>query len=173
MNDVNPYEYTITVRQIEEEGERVFEATIAEFPDAADYAETYVEAYELAVITIQATAELYAESGKLFPNPIKREGDFSGRVTLRMPKTIHAKANRIAEQEGVSLNQFIVATIAENVGGTDTLTRIERRLDVYLRKTATTISDISALNKNLNFGDTFVNSGSGNIVNLEDRRISR
>ena len=37
-------------------------------------------------------------------------------MVLGLPKSLHKKAARLAEQDGVSLNQFIVAGLAERVG---------------------------------------------------------
>lgn len=37
-------------------------------------------------------------------------------MVLRLPKSLHKKAARLAERDGVSLNQFIVAGLAEHVG---------------------------------------------------------
>ncbi len=40
----------------------------------------------------------------------------SGRLLLRMPRTLHADLAQAAEREGTSLNQFITATLATRVG---------------------------------------------------------
>lgn len=43
------------------------------------------------------------------PSPLGEApwADYSGRVTLRMPKMLHAKVDRQANEQGVSLNQWI------------------------------------------------------------------
>jgi predicted HicB family RNase H-like nuclease len=43
------------------------------------------------------------------------EKDYSGKVDLRMPKSLHRDLVRRAE-EGVSLNQFMVVALARAVG---------------------------------------------------------
>jgi antitoxin HicB len=43
---------------------------------------------------------------------------FSGRVLVRLPKTIHRDLARAAEFEGVSLNTWILTTVAKGLGGT-------------------------------------------------------
>jgi hypothetical protein len=40
----------------------------------------------------------------------------SGRILVRLPRTLHAELVDQAEQEGVSLNQFIVAALAGATG---------------------------------------------------------
>ena len=43
----------------------------------------------------------------------------SGRLLVRMPRTLHAELTRAAEQEGVSLNGLIVGALASSVGWRD------------------------------------------------------
>lgn len=40
----------------------------------------------------------------------------SGRLLLRMPRSLHADLAQAAEREGTSLNQFITAALATKVG---------------------------------------------------------
>ena len=109
--------YNITVRKGNFDGEVFFEAKVKELPDVAEYAETYEEAYLLAIDTIETTAEALAEQGKVMPAPILENDDFSGRVTLRMPKSMHAALSSWSESEDISLNQLLVNCLAFNLGG--------------------------------------------------------
>lgn len=138
MSNIDPYAYTITIQKVEVDGESVFEATIAELPDAADYADSFNEAYALAIQTIEGAAELFAESGREFPKPQKHEKEYSGRVTLRMPKTLHARADNVADKEGVSLNQFLVSVIAERVGFSTACNQLIRFTESYFMQRAYT-----------------------------------
>jgi len=45
------------------------------------------------------------------------EPSHSGRLLLRMPKTLHAELASRSDAEGVSLNQFIVSALARTVSG--------------------------------------------------------
>lgn len=99
--------YNITVRKGLFEGDMCFEARIAELPDIAEYADSYEEAYALAIDTIKVTAEMFAERGKPMPVPIIPADDYSGRVTLRLAKSLHRALDRAAKEEGVSLNQHL------------------------------------------------------------------
>jgi len=51
------------------DGEVLFEARVKELPDASDYGESFEEAYDLAIDTIETTAAAYAEQGRAFPPP--------------------------------------------------------------------------------------------------------
>ncbi len=104
----NAYAYNITVRRDVFDGEMLFEARVKELPDVAEYGDTYEEAYSLAVETIELAGAMMAEQGKEMPAPYAPSPDYSGRVTLRVPRTLHRAIAEAAEDEGVSLNQHIV-----------------------------------------------------------------
>lgn len=104
---IDASKYTITVRKGLFDGEECFEARIAELPDIAEYADSFAQAYNLAIDTIETTAELFAEQGKTMPPPIIPADDYSGRVTLRLSKSLHRALAEMADDEGVSLNQHL------------------------------------------------------------------
>ena len=103
---------TITVRKGEFDGETCFEASVRELPDVAEYADTADEAYALAVDTIETTQAALAEQGRSMPAPYIPADDFSGRVTLRLPRSLHRTLFEVADAEGVSLNQQIVNVLS-------------------------------------------------------------
>lgn len=49
-------------------------------------------------------------------NRILERREYSGKVNLRMPKSLHRDLARRAQEEGVSLNQMIVTALARSVG---------------------------------------------------------
>lgn len=118
---MNANSYNITIRQVEVDGEELFEARVRELPDVVDFGETWEEAYGLALDTIETTATIMAEQGRRMPAPATVEEDYSGRVTLRLPKSLHRCLAEQAELEGVSLNHFMVTALAHHCGtGFDT-----------------------------------------------------
>ncbi len=66
---IDPYEYSITIKKVSVESERLFEAAIAELPDVVEYGGTYKDAYELAIDTITTSANMCRESDTPFPLP--------------------------------------------------------------------------------------------------------
>lgn len=50
------------------------------------------------------------------PEPPGVSETLSGTLSLRLPKTLHAEIAQIAAEEGVSINQFILAATAKAVG---------------------------------------------------------
>src|SRR5919109_1171546 len=49
------------------------------------------------------------------PKPRQRGGTYSGRLLLRMPRSLHEELARASERDGVSLNQFITGVLAAAV----------------------------------------------------------
>ncbi|MDE0026334.1 MAG: toxin-antitoxin system HicB family antitoxin [Spirochaetaceae bacterium] len=113
----NPYAYNITVRECEFEGEPLFEARIKELPDVREFAESAQDAYALAIDTIETAAAMFAETGRPFPLPVRPQDQYSGRVTLRLPKSLHRELASAAEEEGVSLNQHLVTALVSHARG--------------------------------------------------------
>ena len=110
--NIDPHAYNITVRRGEFEGDVLYEARVKELPDLREYGDTLEEAYDLAIDAIETTARLFAEKGRAFPPPLAPAEGFSGRVTLRLPKTLHRALSEAAEDEGVSLNQHLVTLLS-------------------------------------------------------------
>lgn len=110
---INPADYTIVVKRVPADGEHVFRATVKELPHLAEYANSFTEAYELAVDAIETLFAAANEEGRDFPAPIADgEADFSGRVTLRMPRSLHRQMSEQADSEGISFNQYLVSVLA-------------------------------------------------------------
>lgn len=49
------------------------------------------------------------------PKPRQRGGTYSGRLLLRMPRSLHEELARAADRDGISLNQFITGVLASAV----------------------------------------------------------
>jgi predicted HicB family RNase H-like nuclease len=108
--------YSISVRKGIFDGEECFEARVREFPDLVEYADSSDEAYALVVDAIETTIAIFQEKNRPIPSPMEVTDDFSGRVTLRMPKTMHQAYSQWAESEDVSLNQLIVNCLSHALG---------------------------------------------------------
>jgi predicted RNase H-like HicB family nuclease len=106
--NIDPHRYNITIRRDNFEGDVLFEARVKELPDLVEYGESYEEAYDLAVDAIETAAEAFREKGRSFPPAMMPADDFSGRVTLRLPRSLHRNLSMAADDEGVSLNQHLV-----------------------------------------------------------------
>jgi predicted RNase H-like HicB family nuclease len=102
-------------RTVVPEADGSFTAEILEFPGCVASGDTAAEA--LANIEDVALDWIAAvlEQGQNIPDPLD-QANYNGKLVVRMTKGLHQRAAHIAEREGVSLNQFIVTCIAEQVG---------------------------------------------------------
>jgi antitoxin HicB len=55
------------------------------------------------------------EAGDPIPEP-REEETFSGKFVVRVPRSLHRQLSAAAEQDGVSLNQYVNVTLAQAVG---------------------------------------------------------
>jgi len=109
-------EYTISIRLESIEGEKLYVARIEELPDVEEYADTFEFARELALDTIRTTQKIFVKKGMAFPEPknFTPQAEVSGRVTLRLPKSLHAYCIKSSESEGVSLNTYLISRLSSN-----------------------------------------------------------
>jgi predicted HicB family RNase H-like nuclease len=112
----DPEAYTLTIRKENVDGDILFVGRVAELQDVIAYEESYEEAHSILLDAISSLKEIADEQNRTFPAPFETEDEYSGRVTLRIPKTLHKSASLMADREGVSLNQFLNAVVAEAVG---------------------------------------------------------
>ena len=106
-------DYNIVIQKSNVDGETLFSARVKELPDVEVFEASAEAAYASALEAITALAGLAEEMGHQFPAPIKATDDeYSGRVTLRMPKSLHKKIAEVADVEAVSLNHYIVSVLA-------------------------------------------------------------
>lgn len=113
----------------EEDG--TYRAEILEFPGCFAVGETAAEAAENLENAASSWIESNLARGKAVPEPME-ENEYSGKFVVRLPKSLHRRAAYAANRENVSLNQFIVASIAEQVGGYRWSIFNNNRMSMYL-----------------------------------------
>lgn len=93
----------------------LFGAEISEFPGCLAVGDTAAE----ALANLEDVAEGWLlgviELKQPIPEPFE-ESDYSGKLVLRLPKTLHETAAIAAARDGVSLNMYITAALAGHVG---------------------------------------------------------
>lgn len=88
---------------------------IKELPNCMSQGDSPEEALRMIADAMRGWLEVELESSELIPEP-RQEEDFSGKFNTRVPKSLHRKLVEAANEEGVSLNQWINAALAEAVG---------------------------------------------------------
>jgi antitoxin HicB len=84
-------------------------------PGCFSQGETVEEALQMIDEARRLWLEVAYEDGYEIPLP-HEEREYSGKFFIRAPKSLHRTLDILADREGVSLNQFLVATLSKAVG---------------------------------------------------------
>lgn len=94
------------------EDEGGYSAYISEFDGCAADGETADEALSNLNESALAWVSAEQEAGRSIPEAWNLQ-EFSGKVLLRLPKSLHTQLARHASKDGVSLNQYVVCKLSE------------------------------------------------------------
>lgn len=109
--------YPIVLTSLTKEEGGGWLAEIKELPGCTADGDTPEEAIESVEESKRLWISTALKYGRRIPLPeTDREEEYSGRLTLRMPKTLHRKVAELAREEGISLNQLLLAAIAFETG---------------------------------------------------------
>jgi len=104
--------YPVTFEEAPEGG---YFVQIEDLPGCYAQGETVEQAGEMIETARRMWLESAYEDGQDIPEPRGEQG-YSGKFFIRAPKSLHRKLDQMAKREGVSLNQYLVATLAHSVG---------------------------------------------------------
>ncbi len=123
--------------------------------------ETPEEAYADLMEARSTLIEEWLRRGIAIPEPQTAEEEAlpSGKLSLRLPRSLHAQVNRQADQEGVSINAYITAGLAQAVAG-NTFGHQINRLEQALERVATLASPTPQWTEKANVSYTYNNSFS-------------
>ncbi len=105
-------EYPVTFYPSPEGG---YAVEIEDLPGCISQGETVEEAMEMINKAKQQWIEVAYEDGMDIPLP-GNEVKYSGKFNVRVPVSLHRKLHRLAEKEGVSLNQYVVYALSHTAG---------------------------------------------------------
>ena len=106
--------YTMTIEYCEEQG-GYYVASYIELPDLTMTGATPEEAVKELLVEKPEWFETCLKLGIEIPMPVQNK-KYRGKIALRVSPSMHAAVTRIAELEGISLNQYMVTTIARAIG---------------------------------------------------------
>jgi predicted RNase H-like HicB family nuclease len=112
VDEILKRSYSRVLRPAEEGG---YNAEILEFPGCVTQGETLEEAYANLEDAARGWLEAVIELGQNVPEPTA-ENEYSGKIVLRLPRSLHRTAATLSQRDGVSLNTFLATAIAERVG---------------------------------------------------------
>jgi len=116
MMKVSAVDYKIEVMKAPED-EGGFLAYVPQLKCWGD-GDTVQEAMADVIAVANDLIEIAMEDGVRIPEPdkIKVDEEFSGKLSLRLPKYLHAEVAKRAEEEDCSINQLIQSFIAMGIG---------------------------------------------------------
>ena len=99
-------------------GNKEYVVCYFDFPNVIGVGDTIEEAIEEAEGNLKYYLEYCKEKGIFIPEPsVRTTNNFSGKITLRMSKSLHKKVDEEAKKEGISINSFVCEAISHYVGG--------------------------------------------------------
>lgn len=91
-----------------------FNASIPDLKGCVAVGDTVEEAYQIIAEVKQTWIEIALDRGWQIPEPIPEEiKEYSGKFNVRLPRFLHRKLAEFAKVESTSLNQLVVALLAE------------------------------------------------------------
>jgi antitoxin HicB len=109
-----PYHVSL-VRGENDRGKQAWAASVDELPACTASGSSPEDAVRRLRATMEEWIAAALARNEAVPEP-RSDSTHSGRLLVRMPKTLHAQLTRAAEKDGVSLNQFITGALASSVG---------------------------------------------------------
>ena len=94
----------------------IYVARVAEFEGLAAHGDTKEEALRELKVAVQASIDWSLEEGDPVPEPMPNR-EFSGRVLLRLPRSLHRELVIGAAREGTSINQLAVMLLSSSLPG--------------------------------------------------------
>lgn len=113
--------YSFNIEWSDEDEEYI--ATCPAFPGLSSFGETEEEALREAKIALEGFIETHNSNKIALPEPVIHE-TVSGKFQLRLPKSLHRLAVRMAELENVSLNSYIADAVRARVSGDQVTNRV-------------------------------------------------
>ena len=136
--------YPILIEKIYDEGELLFTASIKELPGLIVYGESLEEVYDEIELAKADWIEANLEWGRKIKEPLENSlEEYSGKITLRLPKTLHRDVKERSEIEGVSLNQTMVQLINDGLfkQTQNAVEQLARKLEIMTKQISRTIEE--------------------------------
>lgn len=136
----NVDDYPYTIRSLSKEEGGGFFIEYPDLPGCYSDGETVLEARENGREAAYCWLETAIEDHEDIPAPGSSSSieDFSGRLSQRVPKSVHLRLEQRAKDEGVSINQLVLFYIAEGLVKKCNVVRSSNRPSARRRKKSST-----------------------------------
>jgi len=131
--------YAFNIEWSEEDQEYI--ATCPSFPGLSAFGAIEEEALKEGKIALAGFIETCEASKLPLPEPLVR-GSYSGKLQLRLPKSLHRLAVQMAAREEVSLNTYIADAVRTRVTTEQVGQPMLQEMRRYLHETRLTIASV-------------------------------
>ena len=107
--------YTFQVETHEEGGGTYYSIRVLELDGCITTGDTLEEVARDIKDAMREWLQLNIKLGKAIPEPLKSRV-YNGKVMLRMTPSLHEALMLRALEEGVSLNQYLISSLSQNLG---------------------------------------------------------
>ena len=125
--------YSILLHEVVDNSEKYWIAEVPELPGCKSHGSTVEEAVKSVEEAKKDWVLDSLEKDEEVPVPVERDS-YSGKMLVRMSRSLHRSLSLIADAERLSLNQLIVTILAKEVGRLSVLNRVEQKIDNVLDK---------------------------------------
>ena len=132
--------YPVQLVRQDEDGEVFWLAEIPDLPGCMTDGTTPEEALKNIEDAKRLWVETLIEDGFDIPEPAQLR-EYSGKLLLRMPKSLHERLAINASQEGVSLNQYVVSRLS----GVGLVSKTARPDNEALKRLEDEVKDLRSL----------------------------
>jgi antitoxin HicB len=115
-----------------------------DLPGCMTQADSYEEIAEMAQDVRALWIESAYDQGLEIPLPSYPE-EYSGKFNLRLPRSLHRRLAESADQEGVSLNQYVTQILARG----DAQMKVERQLETLMTTVMSLETQMTTINERL------------------------
>lgn len=105
--------YRVILHPSEEEG---YAIEVPDLPGCISQGQTIEEALKMIEDAKICWLETALENGIEIPEPVRGTEDYSGKLNIRIPKSLHRTLAEKARDEKISLNQYILYQLARSTG---------------------------------------------------------
>jgi len=139
-NDAKHYLQQPYARIVIPEEKGGYHAEILEFPGCYAQGESVGEAYKNLEKAAGAWIEASLANGQMIPEPSSALG-YSGNVLLRLPRSIHRQAAKMAERDRTSLNQYLLSAVSARVGADEFYNVLVTQFEHHLMTTLASFTE--------------------------------
>lgn len=115
INELMQLPYRVSLYPLSEDDGGGWFAEVPDLPGCGSDGETEAEALDNLKDAKREWLLAAIETGRQIPKPTSTRHEYSGRILVRAPKSLHRRLVHMAKVQGVSLNQFAVYLLTRGV----------------------------------------------------------